>query len=191
MGRRHLHKPDDVLRAAMHAFHSGGFAQTSSRDLQVACGVHAGSLYNNFGSKEALFIAALQQYLVEVVDLRVQQYLMGEDAPAGLTEFFATAFNGPPSGCLLSNACAEFGDTNAAIAAIIRAGFKKIEDGFRAQLLRDRRYASFGADELKKRAHALLLSFQGYLVIARVNASPRQRRAHVRVILSCLLEDVN
>ncbi len=187
MGRRHLHNPDDVLQAAMHAFHSGGFAQTSSRDLQAACGVHAGSIYNSFGSKESLFVESLKRYMVEVVDLRIQQYLTAKDARAGLTKFFLSAFDGPSSGCLLNNTCAEFGDSNRAVARVIRTGLKKTKAGFAAQLLRDHRYAKLPTEEINSRAHALLLGFQGYLVVARVHTSLKQRRTQVAAVLNSAL----
>jgi AcrR family transcriptional regulator len=52
-----------ALEAAMQLFWRKGFAATSMNDLCDVMGVRAPSLYAAFGSKEALYIEALEQYV--------------------------------------------------------------------------------------------------------------------------------
>lgn len=53
---------DVALQAAMELFWRKGFSATSMADLCTAMGINAPSLYAAFGSKEALYEAALQHY---------------------------------------------------------------------------------------------------------------------------------
>src|ERR1700712_730219 len=49
---------DDVLRVAFEQFWRKGVRGTSLSDIARDAGVQRGSLYNAFGSKEALFLCA-------------------------------------------------------------------------------------------------------------------------------------
>ncbi|MCG9682616.1 TetR/AcrR family transcriptional regulator [Vibrio sp. Isolate23] len=52
----------DVLRSAMDAFVTKGYAKTSMQDLKAVTGLHPGSIYCAFENKRGLLIAALEQY---------------------------------------------------------------------------------------------------------------------------------
>jgi AcrR family transcriptional regulator len=52
-----------ALKAAMVLFWRKGFAATSMNDLCEAMGVRSPSLYAAFGSKEALYLEAIQHYV--------------------------------------------------------------------------------------------------------------------------------
>lgn len=53
---------EQVLRSAIRAFLQKGYAKTSMQDLKRATGLHPGSIYCAFESKQGLLIAALEQY---------------------------------------------------------------------------------------------------------------------------------
>lgn len=53
----------DVLDAAVDSFWSAGFDAVSVRDLETATGLKAAGLYNAFGDKRGLFLAALTAYV--------------------------------------------------------------------------------------------------------------------------------
>jgi TetR/AcrR family transcriptional repressor of nem operon len=63
MGRPREFDIDQVTDQAMQAFWRGGYGGTSLSDLMAATGLEKGSLYKAFGSKEKLFLAALDRYL--------------------------------------------------------------------------------------------------------------------------------
>lgn len=46
----------------MRAFWDRGYSATSIADLTKATGLHPGGLYNDFGDKRGLFVAALRRY---------------------------------------------------------------------------------------------------------------------------------
>jgi len=53
---------DEVLRIAFDRFWRNGVRGTSLADIARDAGVQRGSLYNAFGSKEALFLVAYERY---------------------------------------------------------------------------------------------------------------------------------
>lgn len=94
---------DEVLRIAFDQFWRKGLRGTSLSDIARAAGMQRGSLYNAFGSKEALFLAAYERY--------AGAYLAAVEAALGkgslrerLTGFFEMTIRNfrsgtPPRGC--------------------------------------------------------------------------------------------
>lgn len=94
---------DEVLRIAFERFWRSGLRGTTLADVARDTGVQRGSLYNAFGSKEALFLAAYGQH--------VEAYLGSMAGALGtgslrerLTAFFDAAIRSfcagaPPRGC--------------------------------------------------------------------------------------------
>lgn len=62
MARTREFDTDAVVASAMEAFRRTGYEGTSMRDLSEATGLGSGSLYAAFGSKEGLYLAALDLY---------------------------------------------------------------------------------------------------------------------------------
>lgn len=62
MGRSATYDKDKVLKAAMDLFWARGYHMTSLKDLERVLDMRPGSIYAAFGSKEALFRAALDRY---------------------------------------------------------------------------------------------------------------------------------
>jgi len=63
VGRPRGFDRDTALEAAMFLFWRKGFATTSMNDLCDAMGVRSPSLYAAFGSKEALYLEAVEHYV--------------------------------------------------------------------------------------------------------------------------------
>lgn len=59
MGRTRSFDEATVVASAAEQFRSGGYEGTSLDDLLRVTGLHRGSLYQAFGSKRGLFLAAL------------------------------------------------------------------------------------------------------------------------------------
>ncbi|MEO1536306.1 MAG: helix-turn-helix domain-containing protein [Pseudomonadota bacterium] len=62
MARKAAFDRDDILARARDLFWRKGFHATSLKDLEVALELKPGSIYAAFGSKEGLFLEALQDY---------------------------------------------------------------------------------------------------------------------------------
>lgn len=77
MGRPRQFDPDEVLGKAMRVFWARGYEGTSLDDLLRETGLARQSLYNSFGDKHALFLAALRRY-EEQSDERMSAWFAGD-----------------------------------------------------------------------------------------------------------------
>jgi TetR/AcrR family transcriptional regulator, transcriptional repressor for nem operon len=112
MGRSKSYDRDEVTDRAMQLFWAQGFHATSTRALADAMGVNPYSLYAEFGSKEALFDAALARYEARVVAGHfgaLEAEGAGLDEVRAVLEFFGgVALRGVESrGCLSCNTAVE------------------------------------------------------------------------------------
>src|SRR5689334_25347027 len=94
---------DEVLRVAFEQFWRKGVRGTSLSDIARDVGVQRGSLYNAFGSKEALFLCAYERYASEYLS-SLQKVLGSGTLRARLTAFFDLTIKNfrsgsPPRGC--------------------------------------------------------------------------------------------
>jgi TetR/AcrR family transcriptional regulator, transcriptional repressor for nem operon len=94
---------DEVLRIAFEQFWRNGVRGTSLSDIARDAGVQRGSLYNAYGSKEALFLSAYEHYAGDYVN--ALQIVLGKGTlRERLTKFFALTIKNfrsgsPPRGC--------------------------------------------------------------------------------------------
>ena len=71
---------EQILDAAIGVFGRFGFKKTSVDDLAAAAGISKQGLYLHFSSKEEVFLAGLQKYLDDCLNL-VRQALTQKDSP--------------------------------------------------------------------------------------------------------------
>ncbi len=173
MGRKQVWDQDEVLASAMRLFRRRGYLGASLRDLEEATGMHPGSLYRAFRSKEGLFSAALDAYNERVVEGRVRVHLRdAEDPVAGIRSFFTSAFDTgvgpePDPGCLLTNTAVESFSVPH-VTPGVRRGLETIESGFADALTRARAQRLLPAElDVEESAAQLLALYQGLLVLVR------------------------
>lgn len=173
MGRKQVWDQDEVVASAMRLFRRRGYLGASLRDLEEVTGMHPGSLYRAFHSKEGLFSAALDAYNEQVVEGRVRVHLRDTDDPvAGIRSFFTSAFDTDPGpepdpGCLLTNTAVE-SFTVPQAAAGVRRGLETIESGFADALTRARAQRLLPSElDVEMSAAQLLALYQGLLVLVR------------------------
>jgi len=155
----------------MHAFRRDGYARVSVPQLVAATGLSSGSIYNSFGDKHGLFLAAFDHYLHAVLERRIATFAQPESGLSGLRRLFLTLLQEPEGetfGCLITNSAVEFGaDLEVADSMVLR-GFGILE-----RLFADRLAAAIAAGQLSKRldpevgAVRLLALYQGVLVLVR------------------------
>jgi len=112
-----------VVDRAMMLFWRKGYGATSIQDLEKATRLRRGSLYNAFGDKQGLFVAALKRYETTVSQERVKQ-LSNPDpyrAIEGFLETLVTQMSEPsrPRGCLHTNTSLEFPNAPDEVLRII------------------------------------------------------------------------
>jgi AcrR family transcriptional regulator len=104
---------DDVLRIAFDQFWRNGVRGTSLSDIARDAGVQRGSLYNAFGSKEALFLQAYERYAGDYL-VGLQRALGTGSLRKRLTAFFDLTIanfrsGSPPRGCPTTRGLMELG----------------------------------------------------------------------------------
>jgi len=104
---------DDVLRIAFDQFWRKGVRGTSLSDIARDAGVQRGSLYNAFGSKEALFLCAYERYASDYLS-SIQKVLGTGTLRARLAAFFDLTIRNfrsgsPPRGCPTTRGLMELG----------------------------------------------------------------------------------
>lgn len=122
---------DDVLRIAFDQFWRKGVRGTSLSDIARDAGVQRGSLYNAFGSKEALFLQAYERYAGDYL-VALQKVLGTGSLRKRLTAFFdltITNFRSgtPPRGCPTTRGLMELGaDDGDGLDQEARQAFAKL-----------------------------------------------------------------
>ncbi|MFN3399798.1 MAG: TetR/AcrR family transcriptional regulator [Ferrovibrio sp.] len=107
---------DALLRIAFDQVWRKGLRGALLSDIAREAGVQRGSLYNAFGSKEALFLAAYDRYAGDYLDA-VEQALDSSNLRDSLTAFFDMTIRNfrsgtPPRGCPTTRGLMEL-DTSA------------------------------------------------------------------------------
>jgi AcrR family transcriptional regulator len=168
----------DVLDRATDLFWKNGSDAVSIRDLESALELRAPSIYRRFHSKDQLLVRCIDRYVDHEVAGRVEHILDDADDPlVGLRAFFTSVLRPHPGercprGCLLTTTSAHGEATTPEVRDALDRGFSTIEAAFAEQVERAIAAGQLGTDTSSAAsAKALMLSFQGLLVLARSGAS--------------------
>lgn len=121
---------DEVLRIAFDQFWRNGVRGTSLSDIARDAGVQRGSLYNAFGSKEALFLQAYERYAGDYL-LALQKELGTGSLRKRLTAFFELTIANfrsgtPPRGCPTTRGLMELGSEGEGLDEEARQAFASL-----------------------------------------------------------------
>jgi len=129
---------DQALDGAMELFWEKGFEATSVGDLEEALGVGRQSLYNTFGDKRSLFLAALDRYAGMSGAMAVEL----ESASGGLQairRYFSTVVefltpDGPRRGCFLTRSLVDHGESDPDVTGRCDANTGRLQAGMERAL---------------------------------------------------------
>jgi TetR/AcrR family transcriptional regulator, transcriptional repressor for nem operon len=170
-----------VVAAARDEFWTRGYAATSVDDLTVVTGLGKGSLYGAFGDKHALFMRALDDYVVSALDaVRTQLRDPARSAYDRLTRHLraqakAVAADESRRGCMMAKSAAELGAADDAVERTVERAYA----AWRAELVDCIKQAQRdGAIDRKTNPQALattLLAFmRGLEALHKGGAKPAQ-----------------
>ncbi|MCB9616660.1 MAG: helix-turn-helix transcriptional regulator [Sandaracinus sp.] len=172
----------------MELFRAHGFAGTSTQRLVETLDVNRNSLYSEFGSKQALFDAALRRY-DQIVVTEVFGALEAPDAGlatiAALFDGFAAAAAGASSGlgCLLCNTAVELGGADPSGAGFVARYFDRVQRAFVHALDNARRAGDLApAVDTVDEARLLTATTLGIFVLVRARAAPQTVQGAARVL---------
>ncbi len=194
-GRPRTFDVDVVLQAALELFWKRGYQATTTRELEAALGLSQSSLYNAFGSKQALLTAALDRYET-LIDAELLSPL--ESSPAGLdaVDAFLVALgewvaHDGRRGCMLINMMAEDGGETASLRERTRRYRARVRSAIVRALERGATRGEIAGEDIDVRADLLIGMILGLNIaarggvstdeIARLLASVRHQVQHWRI----------
>ncbi|MEV4539890.1 TetR/AcrR family transcriptional regulator [Asanoa sp. NPDC049518] len=183
---------DEAVASAMDVFRRKGYEGASMRDLSEATGVGSGSIYAAFGSKDGLYLAALDLYRQRYATPLIEHLRAGHSAVAVIHEVFVAAVDeiardGTRLACLIVAGAMERARDDIRVAQRLRSTTRSLEGALfdviaegqvRGQIPGDRSAADL--------AGFLVTTLQGLRVMGAINPDRDELMRSAEVALSCL-----
>lgn len=169
---------ETALRAAVRTFADRGYEGTSTDDLLRAMGLSRQSMYDTFGDKRRLYLAALDHYQAEDVS-RLIRVLNTAESPLGgiraaLLSFARSPTAGEALGCMGVSAVCEFGRSDKEITNITDAMGRSLQSALERRLLDAKALAEVDSKlDVGEAAQFLVSTLSGMKVSARGGASKK------------------
>lgn len=164
---------DVALGKAVEVFWRHGYEATSLSELLENMGIGKKSLYDTFGNKKSLFLKALEHYAHTTIQDMCDR-LSADGSPLANLKQLLRNWQEMHSqrgscGCMLGTNIADFNTDDEAIALIMRAYLRQMEDAFAATLVRAQAAEEISPDaDPRKLARLLLCMTQGMALLGRV-----------------------
>lgn len=156
-----------ILDRAVDLFWRHGYRETTTRELEQALGIRQSSLYNTFGSKQALMEAALDRYQAMTEAALITPLESAPDPLGAIDDFFDgladwVAGEGR-GGCMIINLMAEDGGVDSKVTARTCAYRRRVRGALHQALVRGagESHAEVRADLLFGTALAINLAARG------------------------------
>lgn len=166
---------EQIVDRVIGVFMAKGYEGTSVKDLVDATGLHPGSLYNAFGSKQGIFEAAIDRF----DEISPFNKLLAQSATAPPRQTIRRLLDGlvepaiegeGVAGCLITYAAAEVGSANARLSRRLDDAFQDMETNLTVLIERGQGSGEFGSKRpARELAKFLLSTVQGIQVMAKVS----------------------
>ena len=176
MGRHREFDEADVVEKAMQAFWKNGWRDTTPQRLVEATGLSRSSLYASFGSKQGMFLAALDRY-VEDQELFLTQLLAEGTLREGLERMYALMTDmlrpgGQGLTCLVAGSLLEVPTEDEKTVARVAAGQARMMAIYEARIQRAIDEGELDATRTARDVARFIDTVNnGFQVAARANAS--------------------
>ncbi|MEQ9811169.1 MAG: TetR/AcrR family transcriptional regulator, partial [Azospirillaceae bacterium] len=170
-----------VLEQAMQLFWRKGYERTSIRDLVDGTGLNPGSLYDGFGDKRAMFLAALEHYCDAVVSAAMAGLRNTRPGAAAVRGFFQALVDASDRerwglGCLLVNTSVDASQIDADISDAVADRLSAIEAALHDAVARGQADGSIDARQPAEAVAAFLMTLlTGIRLGARSGFAGRDR----------------
>ncbi|GJI60373.1 MULTISPECIES: TetR/AcrR family transcriptional regulator [Bacillus] len=179
-----------VLRKAMELFWEQGYEKTSMQDLVNHMGIHRRSIYDTFGDKRSLFLAALNYYeelIVNEMESIISSTSSIKQAIRDVFIFVLNSIEQYPKGCLSVNAATELSLLDKEIGRIVTKMFNRTEDMFNNLIKRGQTSGEISkeikSDNISRFLHNNLV---GIRVLIKTNYSKKELESIINLALSVL-----
>lgn len=167
-----------ALLRAMELFWRQGFAATSLSQLVAVMGISRQSLYDTYGDKNRLFLAALDRYCSDLAAHLLGPLLQPGAGLAALHQAsvalidFLLAYP-ERRACLMVNSAMEMAPHDAAVAARARAHWQGMEQAFAAALRNARERGEISSPETAENLARFLVGMANGLIVAAKSGADR------------------
>ena len=175
----------------METFWAKGYVATSVQDLLDAMGINRGSMYDTFGDKHAIFIAAFEHYVTGFA-AHWKSVLNAPGSPLGnlrtmLDQVATMATDRQQRGCMITNSAIELAPKDPVVADALKGVFSRF-DGLIRQTLDRAVEAGELAPAANTRALArfVIATIHGLIVLGKSAHGQRELNEVVAVAVSAL-----
>lgn len=124
-----------ILDKAVDLFWYKGYNATSMQDIVDGLGLSRSSIYDTFGDKHKLYIAALERYRDQAAGGLIDMVNKAENTIVTLEEMFKMLVHDSftdrlPKGCFMVNSTVELAPHDEEIDKIVSENMQNIEDAF-------------------------------------------------------------
>lgn len=193
MARHQEFSRDEALQSAMLLFWEKGFDRTSMEALTQATALSRSSIYNTFGSKEALFMESLAQYASMKRRLREGSFAQ---APMSCKEQIRCLFyqlieglyaDSTPDGCLLTETVGNLTEVNQGIRHFIQEQLQEIYQLFLRIIEAGQKTGELSTrTESKELAYLLLNLHESVIVLATIEGNEAKQRQTIDTFLEMI-----
>jgi TetR/AcrR family transcriptional repressor of nem operon len=181
---------EHALDRAMHLFWERGYEATSLAELLAAMAIGRQSMYDTFGDKRALFLAALRRYIdrAEVAHACLER---ASSVKRAIRDLFESIAHERPKdqrrGCLGITTSVELAPHDPEIAKLLAARQRVLEDHLYRALDRGRSTGELGRDkDPRELARFLVAALAGLRIAATTDPGSPALHDIVRVTLQVL-----
>jgi len=139
-GRPRSFEHQEVLDRALELFWRNGYRATTTRELEQHLGLSQSSIYNAFGSKRGLLLAALTSYEDRITSELLVPLEAAENGLDGVDQFFDSltqwVTHDGKRGCMIINLMAEDAGENEGITKRTRAYRERVRSALEKALTR-------------------------------------------------------
>lgn len=191
MARTRDFDPEVALEGAMELFRRSGYDGTSMQDLVDGLGLSRSSLYDTFGDKQALYLAALDRYRTRG-SRQLRQALETGSARAAIAGVFRSILDEVEAdsgrcGCFIANATAERAGADPQTACRAAESLGEMESALRLAVERGQAAGEIDATrDAAALARFLATTIYGLRVRAKADPSRQALEQVVQTALSVL-----
>ena len=182
----------DAFDKSIALFWRKGYAGTSMKDLAEATGIQRGSLYNAYGTKDALFLQAFEIHAARYIE-KARESLQRPTLKASLASFFDFIVDWlldgvPARGCLSTKTAFGGEDVDEPIRSAVAGLLDRLEAAVRERLSRPDGRSTLALSPAKA-ARLVIAVTRGIVVLERVYPeTPARLHAVSQSFLEILFE---
>lgn len=191
MPRPQEFETEAALDRAMELFWQRGYGATSLQDLLDHMGIGRQSLYNTFGDKRQLFLAALDRYVDTTCQETMDRLRQPEAGLEAIQQYFdellcTCATTGPRRACLIANTAMELAPHDEEIAKWVKSCLESMVAAFRNAVVNAYERGEIDVESPRATAYYLMTTTLGLGVLAKGGASKKVLRDAADIALSAL-----